>query len=216
MFVVVFHPVVHDLVAVLSKAPGKLIVISGPSGSGKSTVLRRVFAESGLPLVWSVSATTRSPRPGEIDGRDYHFLSQDEFQGRRQQGEFLECFEVYSRGHWYGTLDSEVAPRLAIGDWVVLEIDVEGTMAVLQGYPDAITIFVRPSSREELERRLVARGTESPQQIERRLDVARRELESIDRYAHVVVNDDVDQAVDQLCRILKRYRDEDMASTDAT
>jgi len=189
----------------MSKAPGKLIVISGPSGSGKSTVLKRVFAESGLPLTWSVSATTRSPRPGEVDGQDYHYLSPEEFERRRQAGEFLECFEVYGRGHWYGTLDSEVAPRLQRGDWVVLEIDVEGTMAVAQRYPQAITIFVRPSSEEELDRRLTARGTETREAIERRLEVARREMKSIDRYRHVVVNDNVDQAVGQLCEILKSY-----------
>jgi guanylate kinase len=190
----------------MSKTPGKLIVISGPSGSGKSTVLKRAFAESGLPLTWSVSATTRPPRPGEVDGQDYHYLSPEEFERRRQAGEFLECFEVYGRGHWYGTLDSEVAPRLQRGDWVVLEIDVDGTMAVVQRYPQAVTIFVRPSSVEELDRRLTARGTETREAIERRLEVARREMKSIDRYRHVVVNDDVDQAVAQLCEILKSYQ----------
>jgi len=184
---------------------GKLIVISGPSGAGKSTVLKEVFARSGLPVEWSVSATTRSPRPGEVDGRDYHFLSLDEFQRRRKAGEFLECFEVYGRGHWYGTLDSEVAPRLKAGNWVVLEIDVEGTMAVVQRYPDAVTIFVRPSSLEELERRLTVRGTESADEIAGRLDVARREMKSIDRYRHVVVNDDVESAVRSLCSILEQY-----------
>jgi len=188
--------------------PGKLIVISGPSGSGKSTVLKRVFDECGLPLTWSVSATTRSPRPGEVEGKDYHFLSQDQFQQRREAGEFLESFEVYGQGHWYGTLASEVAPRLDRGDWVVLEIDVIGTMAVLDRYPDAITIFVRPSSIEELDRRLTARGTETREAIDRRLDVARREMKSIDRYRHEVVNDDVDQAVEQLCDILKSHQEE--------
>lgn len=185
--------------------PGKLIVISGPSGAGKSTVLKDVFQNCGLPLEWSVSATTRSPRPGEIAGRDYHYLSEEEFRQKREAGEFLECFEVYRRGHWYGTLQSEVAPRLAAGNWVVLEIDVEGTMAVLQHYPDAITIFVKPSSLDELERRLNDRGTESHEEIERRLDVARREMRSVDKYRHVVVNDDVQQAVRQMCEILRDY-----------
>ncbi|NIP84736.1 MAG: guanylate kinase [Planctomycetales bacterium] len=186
--------------------PGKLIVISGPSGSGKSTVLKRVFATSGLPLTWSVSATTRPPRPGEVDGEDYHFLSDQEFQRRRQAGEFLESCEVFGRGHWYGTLDQEVAPRLQRGDWVVLEIDVQGTMAVVQRYPEAITIFVRPSSLEELQRRLTARGTETPEAIQRRLEVAGREMKSIDHYRHVIVNDNLDEAVQHLTQILLSYR----------
>jgi guanylate kinase len=184
---------------------GKLIIVSGPSGAGKSTLLEKVFRQSGLPLEWSVSATTRKPRPGEVEGRDYHFLSSNQFEKKRAAGEFLECFEVYSRGHWYGTLQSEVAPRLEAGNWVVLEIDVEGTMAVFERYPDAITIFVRPSSLEELERRLKARGTESAEDIEQRIKVAGREMESIDFYRHVVINDDVEQATQQLCEILKQY-----------
>ena len=184
---------------------GKLIIVSGPSGAGKSTLLGKVFSQSGLPLEWSVSATTRKPRPGEAEGRDYHFLSSKQFEKKRAAGEFLECFEVYSRGHWYGTLQSEVAPRLEAGNWVVLEIDVEGTMAVIERYPDAITIFVRPSSLEELGRRLKARGTESAEDIEQRIKVAGREMESIDFYRHVVINDDVEQATQQLCEILKQY-----------
>ncbi len=184
---------------------GKLIIVSGPSGAGKSTLLGKVFRQSGLPLEWSVSATTRKPRPGEAEGRDYHFLSSKQFEKKRAAGEFLECFEVYSRGHWYGTLQSEVAPRLEAGNWVVLEIDVEGTMAVIERYPDAITIFVRPSSLEELGRRLKARGTESAEDIEQRIKVAGREMESIDFYRHVVINDDVEQATQQLCEILKQY-----------
>ena len=184
---------------------GKLIIVSGPSGAGKSTLLGKVFRQSGLPLEWSVSATTRKPRPGEAEGRDYHFLSSKQFEKKRAAGEFLECFEVYSRGHWYGTLQSEVAPRLEAGNWVVLEIDVEGTMAVIERYPDAIPIFVRPSSLEELGRRLKARGTESAEDIEQRIKVAGREMESIDFYRHVVINDDVEQATQQLCEILKQY-----------
>src|SRR5688572_5743642 len=123
-------------------ARGKLIVVSGPSGAGKTTLLKRMFAECGLPLVPSVSATTRSPRPGETAGIDYYFLSKAEFERRRQNGEFLECFEVFGRGDWYGTLHAEVAPRLQAGKWVVLEIDVQGTLAVLEHYPNAVTIFI--------------------------------------------------------------------------
>lgn len=181
---------------------GKLVVISGPSGAGKTTLLKRLYAGSPVPLVTSVSATTRAPRPGEVDGVDYHFLSKQEFARRRERGDFVECFEVYQRGDWYGTLKSEVAPRLAAGKWVVLEIDVQGTLAVLEQYPDAVTIFVRPSSAGELERRLRDRGTESEAALERRLEVARRELTWADRYRHQIVNDDVDRALQQLREIL--------------
>lgn len=187
---------------------GKLLVISGPSGAGKTTLLKRLYAASPVPLVTSVSATTRPPRPGEIDGTDYHFLTKEEFERRRRQGEFLECFEVYQRGDWYGTLKSEVAPRLADGKWVVLEIDVQGTLAVLEHYPNAVTIFVRPSSMGELERRLRDRGTESEAALGRRLEVARRELESVDRYRFQVVNDDVEAALNQLREILSFLENE--------
>ena len=141
------------------------MVISGPSGVGKTTVVRQLY---GLcpRLVASVSATTRPPRPDEQDGRDYHFLSPEEFARRREAGEFVECCEVFGRGHWYGTLKSEVTPRLAAGKWVVLEIDVQGTLAVLEQYPDALTIFIRPESLEELEQRL--RGLESQTRLKTR------------------------------------------------
>jgi guanylate kinase len=182
--------------------PGKLVVISGPSGAGKTTVLRQVFERAPAPLVASVSATTRKPRPGERDGVDYHFLTAEEFARRREAGEFLECCEVYGRGDWYGTLRSEVASRLAAGKWVVLEIDVQGTLAVLEHYPDAVTIFLRPSSMAELERRLRERGTETEDALRRRLAVAAEELKSIDRYRYQVINDDVEHAVAELVRIL--------------
>ena len=182
---------------------GRLIVISGPSGAGKSTLLKQLFGRVSR-LKPSVSATTRPPRPGEAEGIDYHFLSTAEFQRRMAAGDFLEACEVFGSGHWYGTLESEVTPSLGEGKWVVLEIDVEGTFNVLKRFPDAITIFVRPNSLEELERRLRSRGTESSAAIQRRLEVARRELDCADRYQYQVVNDDVDRAVQEICDILTR------------
>jgi guanylate kinase len=185
---------------------GRLIIISGPSGAGKSTIVRRLIRECPLPLHLSVSATTRPPRPGEVDGREYHFLTPDEFARARHEGRFLECKEVFGRGVWYGTLADQVARGLAAGQWMILEIDVEGAAAVLDSNYDPITIFIHPGGMDQLENRLRARGTESEEAIARRLQVARAEMRAIDRYQHEVVNAEVDEAVHEICEILKAYR----------
>jgi guanylate kinase len=181
---------------------GKLVVISGPSGVGKTTILRQLLAD--LPhLIPSVSATTRPPRVGEQNGVDYHFIASEEFERRRAAGDFLECCQVYGRQYWYGTLVDEVTPRLAAGEWVVLEIDVEGTLSILARYPEAVTIFVEPSHPDQLLERLRGRGTESPEAMARRLEVAHRELLESHHYRHRVVNDnDVSAAVTAIERIL--------------
>ncbi|MEM8943762.1 MAG: guanylate kinase [Planctomycetota bacterium] len=186
-----------------SNEQGKLLVISGPSGVGKSTVVREVLARFEGRLRLSISATTRPPRPQEQGGVHYHFLTDEQFRQRREQGEFLECIEVFGRGHWYGTLWSEVRPFLQTGIWVLLEIDVDGADNVLQQFAEPISIFIRPASFEELERRLRSRATENEESIQRRLSVARYELELADRYEYQVVNETVPQAVEDICSILK-------------
>jgi guanylate kinase len=185
-------------------AAGKVVIVSGPAGAGKTTVMRRVFAKFSLPLKHSVSATTRPPRPGEVDGKDYYFLSPEQFAERRKNDEFLECFEVFKMGYWYGTLWSEVQSGFAAGEWVVLEIDVQGALKAMERFPDALSIFIRPESFEELERRLRGRGTETEQAVECRLARATQELEQADRYRFQVVNDDIDEAVAEICDILTR------------
>lgn len=179
---------------------GKLIIISGPSGAGKSTVLSLV-EQSDFPFQFSISATTRAPRNGEAEGVDYFFLSHEEFARRRENAEFLECKEVFGLGDWYGTLRGPVASGLNQGKWVVLEIDVEGAASVIGQAPDATTIFLHPGSMEELESRLRKRGTECEESIQRRLEVARKEMQRMDQYQHQVINQIPDQAADEILRI---------------
>lgn len=182
---------------------GRVVVLSGPSGSGKTTIVHRLMDDSPVPLMKSVSATTRPARPQEIDGQDYHFLTNDEFKTKLAADEFLEHAEVFSSGYFYGTLKSEIDRAAQLGCWVFLEIDVEGALNVVQKYPRAITIFLKTPSSAEFERRLRARGTETEEVIQKRLATAAKELQSADRYRHVVVNDTLDTAVAEICEILK-------------
>jgi guanylate kinase len=175
---------------------------------GKTTVLRRLLGSAPVPLEASVSATTRPARPGEVDGVDYRFLTEEEFARRRQRGEFLECFQVFGRGDWYGTLFSEVTPRLQGGKWVLLEIDVQGALSVMERFPHAITIFLRPGSWEQLESQLRGRATDTDQAVQSRLQRARDELALADHYRYQVVNDDVDRAVREICHILTQGGEE--------
>lgn len=182
-----------------------LVIISGPSGVGKSTVVEKLLEQCPLPLVLSVSATTRKPRAGEIDGINYHFLSYEEFQRRRAAGEFLECFEPYGNGVWYGTLHDTVATGLKAGKWVLLEIEVNGALEVMRQFPDAISIFLLPESSEILETRLRGRNSESEEAIRGRLARAQYELSLADHYRHRVVNCTVAQAVQEICSTLSAY-----------
>lgn len=188
--------------------PGRLIIISGPSGAGKSTVVRELKAKCDLPLVYSVSATTRPPRPGEVDGIHYFFLTHDEFARRKQAGEFLECKEVFGRGHWYGTLRDQVATGLAAGKWVILEIDVQGAMSVIdEPELNPITLFIHPGGMQELEERLRSRATETEDAITARLETAGSEMKYLHRYQYEIINGSVDVAVEEICQILKDQKE---------
>ncbi|MEE8680282.1 MAG: guanylate kinase [Olsenella sp.] len=183
-------------------ATPRLFVISGPSGAGKGTLLaelRKQRPDLGL----TVSATTRSPRPGEVDGTSYYFLSDEEFRRRIAAGEFVEWAEVH--GHLYGTLVSEVKRLLAKGHSLVLEIDVQGALNVRKVYPDAVLIFIEPPSLQVLEERLRGRGTEDEASIELRLKNARYEMELADQYDARIVNDTVDRAAQELGSVMRRF-----------
>lgn len=182
---------------------GRVVVLSGPSGSGKTTIVNRLMTDSPVRLMKAVSATTRPSRPQEINGQDYHFLTNEEFQTQLEADDFLEHAEVFSSGFFYGTLKSEIDRAAELGRWVFLEIDVEGALNVVQKYPRAITIFLKTPSSAEFERRLRARGTETEEVIQKRLATAAKELQSADRYRHIVVNDTLDTAVAEICEILE-------------
>ncbi|MEZ4509255.1 MAG: guanylate kinase [Eubacteriales bacterium] len=172
---------------------GLLLVVSGPAGVGKGTInLSLISRNSDIRM--SVSATTRAPRPGEIDGVHYFFKTDAEFQKMIESGAFLEYMRVFNT-HYYGTPKSFVEQELAEGRSVILEIDVQGAMRVKAAYPDAVLIFIAPPSMSELKSRLIHRGTESSEAIERRFETAFQEMELVDRYDYVVVNDILDLAI---------------------
>lgn len=178
----------------------RVFVITGPSGVGKGTLIRGLL-ERVPELELSVSATTRDPRPGEQHGIDYHFLDAEEFERRAGAGDFVE-HAGYS-GRRYGTLRSELDRRLADGTPVVLEIEVQGARQVREAMPEAVLVFIAPPSSEALRARLVGRGTDAGEQIEQRLRTAERELEARPDFAHVVVNDRLEQATDELAAIVQ-------------
>ncbi|MEZ6058572.1 MAG: guanylate kinase [Planctomycetaceae bacterium] len=180
----------------------QVVVLSGPSGSGKTTIVHRLLQESPVRLQMSISATTRPIRPGEVNGRDYYFLSPQEFETKRLNGEFLEFAEVHRSGYWYGTLTSELDRIRESGAWALLEVDVQGALSLIDRYPDAVSIFLMTPSVDEYEQRLRARGTEEEAVIQRRLQTARNELESATAYRYRVVNDQLDRAVREICDLL--------------
>ena len=179
-------------------------MVTGPSGVGKGTLIRGLL-ERMPELGLSVSATTRGPRPGEQDGVDYHFLTPEQFQARVEAGDFVEHAD-YS-GNRYGTLRSELERWLADGNGVVLEIEVQGARQVRGAMPEAIAVFIAPPSRDALRARLVGRGTDSSEQVDARLKTAEQELEAQPEFAHVVVNDRLEDATDELVEIVRAEMD---------
>jgi guanylate kinase len=185
---------------------GRLFVLSGPSGAGKGTIIKGALARRP-DVVYSISATTRPARPGERDGVHYHFVSEDEFRSGMERDGFLESATVY--GHLYGTPRPPVDEALCAGRDVLLELDVQGAARVKEDRPEAILIFVEPPSLEDLIARLEGRGTEDPAAKARRIETAYEELKSKGNYDHVIVNDDVETAVEALVRILDGYQNDE-------
>ncbi len=185
-----------------SGARGKLIVISAPSGAGKTAIAWQIMKRNPS-LVFSVSATTRAKRAGEVDGRDYYFLTREEFERRVRAGEFVEWEEVF--GNCYGTLKADVEKSLQAGHHVVFDIDVNGGLSIKRQYPDALLIFIQPPSIGVLRERLVKRGSENDATLQRRLDRVPMEMEKGKAFDYQVVNDDLQRAVDEVQKIVTLY-----------
>lgn len=181
---------------------GLLVVVSGPSGAGKGTICQALLEKT--PLAYSVSATTRKPRAGEVDGESYYFLSVEAFEKMIEKDELLEWARVYD--NYYGTPLKKVEEKLAAGEDILLEIDTQGAMKVREKFPEGVYIFILPPSLAELERRIRGRDTETEDVLQKRLAAAIDEIEAGKCYKYVVTNDEVDGAVDSVCAILAAER----------
>jgi guanylate kinase len=175
------------------------VVLSAPSGGGKTTIARELLRRRA-DVGYSVSCTTRRPRPGEVDGRDYYFISREDFLDRQERGAFAECAEVH--GNLYGTLQSEITRVLSGGQHVVMDIDVQGAVQLRNAFPRAVTVFVLPPSGEVLLDRLRKRRTESAGELASRLHSALRELQAVDTYEYVVVNDALEESVARVSAVI--------------
>ena len=182
---------------------GMLLVISGPSGTGKGTLIKRLMEEDDS-LVFSVSATTRAPRPGEIDGVHYHFVTNEQYDALVAENAFVEYANVH--GNRYGTLRSEVYERLQRGENVVLDIDVQGALNVIASEKEKVSVFILPPSLKVLRERLTGRGTETQEAIERRLQNALWEISQKDHYEYKVINDDLETCVRTLQAIIEAQK----------
>ena len=183
---------------------GVLLVLSGPSGTGKGTVCKVVRDSLGDNLAYSISATTRKPRTGEEHGREYFFFSKEEFEALRDQNGFLEWAQVYD--NYYGTPRAFVEEVLASGRDCILEIDPQGALQVRKATSEAVLVFIAPPSLEELRARLTGRGTEAPEEVEKRLSCAEAELEYSNQYDYLIVNDEVEKAAEKMKAILMAER----------
>lgn len=183
---------------------GVLLVLSGPSGTGKGTVCKMVRDSLGENLAYSISATTRKPRTGEEHGREYFFFTKEEFEALRDQNGFLEWAQVYD--NYYGTPRAFVEEVLASGRDCILEIDPQGALQVRKATDEAVLVFIAPPSLEELRSRLTGRGTEAPEEVEKRLSCAEAELAYSDQYDYLIVNDEVEKAAEKMKAILTAQR----------
>ncbi|HAN40325.1 MAG TPA: guanylate kinase [Candidatus Cloacimonetes bacterium] len=195
----------------ITKQPNFLIILSAPSGGGKSTIVNRI-RELYPKVEYSISYTTRQPRGEEENGVHYHFVSEAEFMERKQQGDFLEHAQVF--GNWYGTSISYIQSQLQSGKHVIMDIDVQGAHQIGSTAVPCVRIFILPPSLEVLESRLRARGTDSPREIQKRLSEARAELKRLPEYQYLVINDELENAVQDVLNIIKaeenkmcRYKD---------
>jgi guanylate kinase len=183
---------------------GKLVIISAPSGAGKTTIVKHLL-ESGLGLAFSVSATTRKIRENEIDGKDYYFMSADDFRGKIERGEFVEWEEVY-KDHYYGTLKKEIERIWSVGNHVLFDVDVKGGINLKRIFGNnAVSLFIKPPSVEELEKRLTARGTDSEEKIRMRMLKAEEEMKSASMFDHIVVNDNLEKAKSEAFNLISGF-----------
>jgi guanylate kinase len=187
----------------LEEFAGSIFLIAAPSGAGKSSLVKELLVRDAR-LHLSISHTTRLPRPGEQDGREYHFVSREQFNAMRDAGEFLESAEVYGNG--YGTSANWIRSQLAQGNDVILEIDWQGAQQVRKLFPACVDIFILPPSLETLEKRLIGRGTDTPEVIDRRLAAAHEDLSHAREFEYVIINDQFSNAVDDLVAVVRSGR----------